>query len=94
MTEEIASTPGWVDEKLDRLFADLPDEAQPLRDGYAACLARQKAPAAPSDLLGAEFESCRATLRRGISGLALDAAVIDRLDAALEALEAEIAGQS
>ena len=94
MTEQIAATPGWVNQRLDEVFAGLPDAPGIVaaRDAYSACLASRKAPAAPSDMLGAEFNGCRPALRRaleaeGVEGLAA-------LDGKLEALEAEIAGES
>ncbi len=71
MTEDTAGPPGWTDERLDELFAGLPAQARAAKDAYAACLKARKAPAAPSDLLGAEFEGCRdSILREGaLSGL-------------------------
>ncbi len=82
MTEEIPSTPGWVDSRLDIVPAKL-------RAAYAECLGRSKQPGAPSDLLGAEFEPCRAPLKAALS--AEDwAALLPKL----EALEAEIAADS
>jgi hypothetical protein len=92
MTEEIASTPGWVDERLDEIFASAPDNpaVREARQAYAACLANRKAPAAPSDMLGAEFNPCRAALRRALH--AADAGLdVAALEPKLEALEAEIA---
>ena len=96
MTEEIASTPGWVDRGLDEIFATLPGGAAVLaaRDVYSACLADEKAPGAPTDLLGAEFEHCRAALRRTLSEAGVADGTLDRLDLRLEELEAEIAEQS
>jgi hypothetical protein len=93
MTEDIAATPGWVDEQLDALFAQLPDtpEVNSARDAYAACLAGHKQAAAPSDTLGAEFKDCRAALHRMLQSAGIHAAV---LDAGLEALEADVAGGS
>ncbi len=94
MTEEIAATPGWVEHRLDEVFAGLPDAPGIVvaRQAYATCLARRKAPAAPSDLLGAEFEGCRPTLRRALQAGGVQG--LDWIDAALEALEAEIASSS
>lgn len=96
MTEEIAATPGWVDEKLDELFAPLP--ASPAlaaaRTAYARCLGARKAPAAPSDMLGAEFEACRPALHRALQGAGIDAGLIAALEGGLETLEAEIAAES
>ena len=86
MTEEIAATPGWVDGKIDAILAHVPAAA---RNAYAECLAQAKAPAAPSDMLGAEFARCRRALLAAIDP-ADQAGLIPRL----EALEAEIAQDS
>ncbi len=94
MTEEIASTPGWVEQRLDDLFAALPSGASTARDGYLACLGRKKAPAAPSDILGTEFGGCRASLHHALAGLGLPADTLAKLDRQLESLEAEIAEDS
>jgi len=90
VTEEIAATPGWVEERLDAIFAGLPGAARAGCRAYAACLARSKTPGAPSDLLGAEFEGCRAALRQALLAAGLDPEALDALDGKLEALEAEI----
>ncbi len=66
MTDPIAATPGWVDERLERVFAGLPPDTRAARDEYADCLSRNKPPAAPTDCLGAEFEPCHAGLRRAL----------------------------
>jgi len=96
VTEEIASTPSWVEQRLDDVFAALP--AHPglaaARNGYLTCLARKKAPAAPSDILGTEFDGCRGALRRHLTGLGLTDATMAQLDQQLEALEAEVAEDS
>ena len=94
MTEEIASTPGWVEQRLDAAFAGLPESAGPAREAYGACLGRRKAPAAPSDMLGAEFNGCRTALHRALMELGLDSDMLAQLDRRLEALEAEIAEDS
>ncbi len=94
MTEEIASTPGWVEQRLDEAFAGLPASAGPARNAYGACLGRRKAPAAPSDMLGAEFNGCRTALRHALTELGLDGGTLAQLDRRLEALEAEIAEDS
>ncbi|MBC7800572.1 MAG: hypothetical protein H7Z10_08110 [Gemmatimonadaceae bacterium] len=88
MTEEIAATPGWVEQRLETVFAGLPDAE---RDRYADCLARQKVPGGPSDELGTEFAGCRPMLRRALIGAGIAAETLDALDAQLAALEAEIA---
>jgi len=94
LTEEIASAPGWVEQRLDDLFATLPPGASAARDGYLACLGRKKAPAAPSDILGAEFDGCRAALHHELARLGLAADELATLDRQLESLEAEIAEDS
>ncbi len=93
MTEEIAATPGWVDQRIEEAFADLPqsNELRAVRDAYADCLARSKAPGAPSDMLGAEFNRCRRTLHAGLQALGVDGSA---LDVRLEAVEAEVAADS
>jgi len=90
VTEEIAATPGWVEQTLDTIFAGLPSDTRAAREAYAACLASRKSPGAPSDLLGAEFEPCRRALRQTLLRAGMHSAAVDRLDARLEALEAEI----
>jgi len=96
VTEEIASAPGWVEKRLDDVFATLPDHPglAAARNGYLSCLARKKAPAAPSDMLGAEFDGCRGALRRQLAELGLEDDVMAQLDRKLEALEAEMAEDS
>ena len=95
MPEDIAATPGWVDERLDELFAQLPasDALDVARRAYSSCLASRKSPSAPSDMLGAEFNGCRAALNRALKA----AGMSDQLpsfEGGLEALEAEIASES
>ncbi len=94
MTEEIAATPAWAEERLDEVFAGLPPATKAARNAYLACLASRKSPAAPSDLLGAEFEGCRMNLRRALMAAGVEHGVLDRIDPALEALEAEVADGS
>ena len=96
MTEEIASTPGWTDDRLDRVFAHLPQTPviAAARGAYESCLAANKAPAAPSDMLGAEFAGCRPALHQALRQAGIGSADLDRLNQALEAVEAEIADGS
>lgn len=93
MTEEIAATPGWVEERLDDAFAGLPatEAVRNARRAYAECLARGKAPAAPSDVLGAEAEPCHQALMRALRQAGVEA---PGLHARLEAVEAELAEES
>ena len=94
MTEPIAATPGWVDDRLDTIFARLPPAAQPACNAFAECLASSKSPAAPSDMLGTEFEPCHAAFRQALQGFGLDAGLLSEVMGDLEALEAEIAADS
>jgi hypothetical protein len=96
VTEEIASAPSWVEKRLDDVFATLPANAglAAARNGYLTCLARKKAPAAPSDILGTEFDGCRGSLRRHLTELGLSDDVMVQLDRQLESLEAEMAEDS
>ena len=94
MTDPIAATPGWVDDRLETIFGRLPMEAQPACNAFAECLASSKAPAAPSDMLGAEFEPCHAAFRQALRGAAIEPALLETVMRDLEALEAEIASDS
>lgn len=94
MTDPMAATPGWVDTKLDTIFANLPEALRPAADQFADCLARSKAPAAPSDLLGTEFTPCHHAFRRALHQADLAPRLIGDIMGQLEALEAEIAEDS
>lgn len=93
MPEEIAATPGWVDQRLDEVFAGLPQTpaVRACCDRYAACLAGEKEPSTPTDELGTEFNDCRSALMTALAGAGVDDAIRADLDARLEAMEAEIA---
>ena len=95
MTEEIAATPGWVDERLDVLLAEVPasPEVEAARAAYLDCLAARKSPAAPSDQLGAEFVECRRVFLSALRTHA-EAAELGTLGEQLKLLEAEIDGDS
>ena len=96
MTEEIPAVPGWFDERLGEALAELgnDDRYGAAFDQYAECVAGAKAPAAPSDLLGAECERCRSLLLAALAGMGVDEAALDRLGKRLEAIEAELAADS
>ena len=96
MPEEIAATPGWVDQRLDEVFAGLPREpaVRACCDQYAACLAGEKEPSTPTDALGTEFNDCRAALMTALAGAGVDDAIRADLDIKLEVMEAEIAEES
>lgn len=94
MTDPMAATPGWVDSRLDTIFAKLPESLRPAADELADCLARSKAPAAPSDLLGTEFAPCHRAFRTALEQADLPNPAVTDIMNQLEALEAEIAGDS
>lgn len=96
MTEEIASAPSWVEKRLDDVFAALPGHPglATARNGYLSCIARKKAPAAPSDMLGSEFDGCRMRVRQQLAELGVPDDRLAQLDSQLEALEAEMAEDS
>ncbi len=94
MTDPMAATPGWVDGRLDTIFAHLPASLRPAADAFAECLAGSKAPAAPSDNLGAEFSRCHLAFRQALQHAGLPDAERAEVLAQLEELEAEIAADS
>ena len=96
MTEEIAATPGWAEQRLDEAFRGLPGDAAVIaaKRDYLGCLARRKQPGAPSDTLGAEFSACRPALRKSLEEAGVSEGSLTRLNAELETLEAEIAADS
>lgn len=96
MPEEIAGTPGWVDQRLDEVFADMPQDpaVDAARNRYATCLAGEKSPSTPTDLLGTEFDRCRRTLRMALADAGVNAVLRAAIDTRLELLEAEIAEES
>lgn len=93
MTEEIASTPGWVEERADEVLAGLPKSPAitAARNAYMTCLAGSKQPGAPSDTLGSEFSRCRGALHKALQA---EGVASRMLDPALDALEAELAAGS
>ena len=93
MTEEIAAAPGWFEARLDEVLASLPqaDSICAARDAYLDCIAKAKAPAAPSDMLGTEDEACHQTLLRALDASGVAAPGLGRR---LEALEAELSEAS
>ena len=96
MPEETNGSPGWVDQRLDEIFAALPGgpAVQAARDAYATCLGRAKSPSSPSDNLGVEFTGCRAALQRGLMLAGVGDDVVAKLIPAIEELEAETAEES
>jgi hypothetical protein len=83
LTEETPATPGWVDDRIDAMFAPLGAGAVAVREAYAMCLAGVRG-AVDTD---AGHDLCR---RRAIEALRESGADIAALDSAMQALEAEI----
>ena len=88
MSEDTPTLPGWVDARLDEVFAKFPAdlEIRPYRDEYADCLARCRPPADP----GAGRARCRGELISNLETLGLDRTVLEALNQVLEAVEDEL----
>ena len=89
MDEDTPTLPGWVDERLDEIFADFPEDLpiEPVRDAYATCLAN----AIDQVDIAQAAMGCRRELIAKLEEMGLDAEVVESLDEVLEALEEEIA---
>ncbi len=90
--EDAPATPGWVEERLDEIFALHPLGAAgaDCRTAYAACLANCRGN------LDAEagHDGCRAAFLRCLRDAGLGNHALASLSADLEALEAEISAQT
>ena len=89
MSEDQIGLPGWVDERLDEIFAGFPEDIatiRPARDAYALCLAQAQDAAEPGD----GDDRCRATLLTALEDAGVDPTVLAAMGEVLEALEAEI----
>jgi hypothetical protein len=83
LTEETPATPGWVDDRIDAVFATLGAGATPVREAYALCLAGVRG----SVDTDAGHDRCR---ERALAALRDTGVEVDEIDRALQALEAEI----
>ncbi len=83
LTEETPATPGWVDDRIDAIFAPLGAGASAVREAYALCLAGVRG-AVDTD---AGHDICR---RRALELLSESGADLAALDRAMQELEAEI----
>jgi len=83
LPEETPATPGWVDDRVDALFAPFGASAASVREEYAICLAGVRG--APDTDAGHDLCRMRAIAALGDSGVDLQ-----EFDRALQALEAEI----
>jgi hypothetical protein len=83
LTEETPATPGWVDNRIDAMFAPLGASAAAVREAYALCLAGVRGDVDTD----AGHDLCRL---RALDALRESGADIAALDGAMQALEAEI----
>ena len=83
LTEETPAAPGWVDRRIQEIFAPLAPETAGARDAYADCLAGARG-AVDVD---AAHDRCRRALLDAVDGKVPDRGALDR---SLQALEAEI----
>ena len=91
-TEDVPSTPGWVERSVDEIFGELPQQPSlaALRNAYLDCLAAARG---PTDL-GAAHDRCRRVLMTGLRERErLGQPALARLEQRLEALEAAITDQ-
>ena len=89
MSEDDPDLPGWVDERLDEIFAGFPEDAPigAARDAYAGCIAE----AIGAIDIPAAAATCRKLLLAELEELQIEPTVIEALDEVLEALEEELA---
>jgi len=88
-TEDVPSTPGWVEGSVAEILAVLPQQPAlaSLRNAYLDCLAGARG---PNDL-DAAHDRCRATLLKGLrEGQQVPEGVLTQIEQKLEALEAAI----
>ncbi len=92
MAEDTPTLPGWVDERLDEVFAKFPPDLgiRPFREEYADCLSRCRPPADPA----AGRAACRGDLISSLETLGVDRAVLEALNQVLEAVEDELGEDS
>ena len=83
LTEETPATPGWVDGRLQEIFAPYGETTRAARDAYAECLAGVRG----AIDVDAGHDGCRRRLLGEVRELVPDAEALDR---DLQALEAEI----
>ena len=83
LPEETPATPGWVDSRIDAVFAKFGPAAIPAREAYAACLAGIRGAVD----IDTGHDRCRAEVLAALQDSGADVAALNR---ELEALEAEI----
>ncbi len=90
LTEDSASTPGWVDGRIDEAFASLGAPAAAARESYARCLGGV---GGAEDVDGGH-DRCRRAAIEALLPIVQDEAKLDALDKILQALEAEISAST
>lgn len=90
LTEETASTPGWVDGQIDALFAPFGTPAAAAREAYAACLGGVRGDVDVD--LG--HDRCRLQAVADVQAALPDHPAIPEFARALLALEAEISAST
>lgn len=88
-TEEVPVAPGWVDQELDEIFADLPGVSAGHQAQYAQCLAGSRV----GDV-EASHDRCRVRLLEQLEADGVEAGVREGLRERLEALEAELTART
>jgi len=97
MAEDNPALPGWVDERLDEIFAGFPPELdiKPHREAYADCLAQVIVRGQPAIEADAAGEAARATCREqfiiALESIGIDRQVLDALNQVLEVVEDDLA---
>jgi hypothetical protein len=88
MSEDNPGLPGWADEKLDEIFAEVPDSPAiaAARERYAACLAATR----PSEDPDEAHDRCRHAVLEELANAGVGRPILARLFDELEVLEAEI----
>ncbi len=92
-TEDVPATPGWVEGSVEEILAVLPSEPalSGLRNAYLDCLAGARG---PGDV-DAAHDRCRRRLLDALRDRQrVPARLLERIEQALEALEAEITSRT
>lgn len=90
LTEETPSTPGWVDGRVDEVFAPFGPAAAAAREAYATCLGGVRGDV---DMDGGH-DRCRMAALTALREAGIDEAALDEFNRTLEALEAEISADT
>ncbi len=93
MAEDNPALPGWVDERLDEIFAGFPPELdiKPHREAYADCLAQAIGQGQPAIEADATRATCREQFIIALESIGIDRQVLDALNQVLEVVEDDLA---